>query len=220
MTLEALLKKPIKNEAGNVYGRLTVVSYLGSSFWLCRCSCGKEVRVRGAQFRSGKTKSCGCRKTDASRETHTTHGDTKLPFYYKWASMKSRCNNPNTKGYKKYGGKGVCVEWKSYQDFRADMYESYLRHVKNHGKKETTIDRVDPNGNYSKENCRWATYKEQGETRGNNIFLEVDGKNLLLKEWAKITGIKYGTLFWRYSRWGSVPRVISKNPGYEFRQSI
>lgn len=74
---------------------------------------------------------------------------------------KARCNNKKLPAYRYYGKLGVKIEWKNFNDFLIDMYQSYLQHVEIYGKKQTTLDRINPYGNYSKSNCRWATCKEQ-----------------------------------------------------------
>jgi hypothetical protein len=81
--------------------------------------------------------------------------------------MKQRCLNQNSKNYKDYGGKGVLIseDWLTFQNFMNDMYESYLEHLNEHGKKDTSIDRINPEGNYEKENCRWATWKIQNNNK-------------------------------------------------------
>jgi hypothetical protein len=82
-------------------------------------------------------------------------------LYIKYMSMNIRCRYPSQENYKYYGGRGIKCEWESYQSFKKDMYESYKIHLNTYGKKETTLDRLDFNGNYCKENCRWSNWKQQ-----------------------------------------------------------
>lgn len=89
-------------------------------------------------------------------------------LYMTFMGMKNRCNCPTAGGYKHYGGKGIKVEWKTYKEFKDDMYESYLEHFKKYGRKQTSLDRIDSDKNYCKENCRWATWREQCINRINS----------------------------------------------------
>lgn len=94
---------------------------------------------------------------------------TTRNFNRKFHRMKSRCYNPNDASYVRYSGKGIKVEWKSFEDFRDDMYESYKKHLAKHGAKDTTLDRINNDGNYCKENCRWATNLQQIANRTTTI---------------------------------------------------
>lgn len=164
---------------GKVFGRLTVIKEAGrnktSLLWLCRCECGIEKIIQGNHLKEGKILSCGCymKEKASSRitERNVTHGLSKTRFYKIWSEMLRRCSNPNAANYSMYGGRGikVCDEWKSFEGFYKDMYSGY--------KKGLSIDRIDVNGNYCKENCRWLDAKGQARNRRNTIF--VNGISLI-----------------------------------------
>lgn len=96
-----------------------------------------------------------------------THGFSRTRFYYIWAGMKKRCTLESRPDYPRYGGRGItfCSEWESFINFKDDMYESYEKHVKTFGEKNTTLDRVNTNKDYCKSNCKWSTYYEQAQNR-------------------------------------------------------
>src|SRR3990167_7622642 len=95
---------------------------------------------------------------------NTTHNMSLERFYRIWKAMKSRCNNPKNNGYKFYGGRGIKVEWHSFEEFKRDMLKTY--------KDNLSIDRIDNDGNYSKENCRWTTSLEQANNHSNNLIID------------------------------------------------
>lgn len=189
--------------AGQRFGRLVAVKMVGkasggTALWECICDCGKKHIVRSASLRNGDTQSCGClhREGLVKRNTVHSHRDTRL--YGIWNKIKDRCFNPNCKRFSDYGGRGitVCREWK-------DSFQAFFDWAMENGYKDSlTIDRKDPNGNYEPTNCRWSTYKEQGNNKRNNRLITVHGKTHTVGEWASIVGIKYSTLYSRIYRNG------------------
>ena len=155
---------PVK--VGEVFSRLTVLAFaeldnFQRKRFLCRCECGKECVVAGYKLRQGATRSCGCLNVESCRSVGSAnlrHGMSKSPTYLSWSSMLQRCNNPADPSYCYYGALGVSVDprWKKFDNFLADMGE----------RPETlTLDRLDPFGNYTKANCRWATAAEQANNK-------------------------------------------------------
>ena len=172
--------------SGDRFGRLVVVRKAeakgkrGEIYWLCKCDCGNMKSVRANQLTRGITKSCGC----LQRESVKTHGMTGVPTFKSWDSMKQRCLNPNSPDYANYGGRGikVCEEWvDSFDSFLADMGTRPTG---------TTLDRIDPNGNYEKANCRWATVKTQNSNKRATKRYAFNGKELTASEISELTGVQ------------------------------
>jgi len=142
-----------------VFDQLEVMEFLfyknNNAYWICRCSCGNFVKRRANLLVFNKYHSCGC-VTKSKKQTHGLWDHKLYPF---WNTMTQRCYNPNQKAYINYGGRGiqVCDEWKGASgllNFIKDMENGYEKHLE--------LDRIDVNGNYCKENCRWADYSMQG----------------------------------------------------------
>lgn len=164
---------------------------------MCRCDCGNPNNkiVLGESLKSGKTKSCGCFATEVKKNSGKKtkkHGDTYKRLWRIWSGMKSRCNYSKHIEYYNYGGRGItyCSEWNEYKVFK--------EWALNNGYQDNlTLERIDCNGNYSPENCKWITMKEQQNNRRNTVYLTIDGEKHSLSEWSDITGISPETLRWR-----------------------
>jgi len=133
---------------------------------------------------------CGRKKCDIHRYSKTT-------FYKRWWHVRARCKFKWDKDYKNYGGRGIIFEWEFYNDFVKDMYKSYLAHVKKHGDKDTTLERIDVSKSYTKSNCRWATRKEQGMNLRKSVKLKLGNITKHRFEWARIYGISDEALAYR-----------------------
>lgn len=202
------------NLVGRRFGRLVVaeksqphISPCGtqSTVWVCRCDCGNEVAVFAQNLMRGRTLSCGCYNNEVRGKQSKTHGETDTRLYGIWCSMKRRCHNPHDTGYFRYGARGitVCDEWRN-------SYESFRDWAVSHGYGDgLTIDRRDNEKGYGPDNCRWATATEQANNRGKTFFVMHDGKYLPLSEWARLTGIKYGTLYYRLASGWPVDKALT-----------
>lgn len=113
------------------------------------------------------------------------HGMKGTRFYRIYKNIENRCNNKNFPHYRLYGNRGIRCRWSNFIDFKNDMYESYIQHVQQFEEKNTSIDRIDNNSHYSKDNCRWATTTEQASNKRNNHIIAFKGKSMILNEWAR-----------------------------------
>lgn len=202
-------------------GRLTIIEFVGMAkpteksqalpMWKCRCECGNEVVVQSKSLMNaarGKpgTSSCGCLQKEtiaAIGKSHVTHGMSESVEYNAWLHIRDRCRNQKSAAREGYGGRGICVDerWDDFAVFIADM-----------GRRPdnmTSIDRIDVNGNYCKENCRWADPTIQSRNRRTNILLTHDGVTLRIHEWSERTGIPIKTLAWRHHEGWSDSKVVT-----------
>ena len=197
-----------KDISGQVYGRLTVIRRVTindkpRTYWDCTCSCGKTVVVWGDSLRRGATRSCGCFMRERAVETNTTHGLRNHPLYFVWNGMRDRCYKETHPRYKDWGGRGVkfCDRWLNFKNFYDDMSPTY--------QKGLTIDRIDNDGDYSPDNCRWATHKEQANNQRSNRVLEFNGKNQTLAQWSEELNINYDALRDRLNEEWSVEDALT-----------
>ena len=150
---------------GRKFGRLTVVKRAESinkrTMWQCCCDCGNEVVVEAYNLKTGHTTSCGCVQKEATARACKTHGQCRTRLYRIWICMKNRCYCNHYHAFRHYGGRGitVCDKWRN--DFQA-FYEWAMSHGYSD---DLTIDRMDNNGNYCPENCRWITMAEQNQNK-------------------------------------------------------
>lgn len=204
---------------GHKFGMLTVLSYDHYTpnryhIYKCQCDCGNTRMATRQGLLKGITVNCGC------INLHKTHGMSDTRFYNIWLGIKFRCYNSKSKAYKWYGEKGIkmCDRWlESFENFRDDMYPSYLEHVAIYGEKDTSIDRIDNNEDYCPENCRWSTSKVQNNNRTSNRYINYNGETLTLSQlvdkYAE-DGVSYSAVKQRLDAGWSIDFALSKVDRY------
>ena len=173
-----MARKKLEVKSGDKFGRLTIVTEIQKHVckngaevrnFLCVCECGNNIEVLLKNLKQGRSKSCGCYRSEfmSNQKYRITHGKHLHPLYHTWEGMKSRCYNINADNYQNYGGRGIqiCDRWlNSFENFLQDMGEK---------PEGTTIDRIDVNGNYEPTNCRWVSGTEQRINRRIKVIKEV-----------------------------------------------
>jgi hypothetical protein len=183
-----------KNLLGLTFGSVLVTHYEGSNgrktLWKVVCTaCGSIKTLNSTDLQ--RAKSCGCLQKQSISTAQKTHGMTKTPIYAIYRSMIDRCKLPTHQAWKNYGGRGIEVDdtWKNFIAFYNDMYPTYQPGL--------TLDRINNNGNYSKENCRWVTYEQNANNRRTSKFIDTPQGKMTIAQAARYYGIGTTTLHYR-----------------------
>lgn len=210
---------------GGKFGKLLVKSLAPKELWIrnesyfiCDCDCGKSgLVINGCRIKNGSTQSCGCLKLERQLLAKTTHGHTsskassgrrhRSPTYRTWETMKRRCLSPVSANYHLYGGRGitVCPEW-------IESFDAFLRDMGEQPSPSHSLDRINGDLGYSKDNCRWATWVQQGRNRANNRKLTLNGITRCVSEWCEITGLAHTTIHSRLVRGWSEEEALTVKP--------
>lgn len=199
---------------GNKYGRLSVLcclpheKYKRPRIWKCVCECGNITFAPADALKDGTRKSCGC--------LYTKHGHARdnTRTYRIWSGMNDRCNNPRRPEFKHYGGRGItiCPEWRDYLSFLRDMGEA---------PDGLELDRIDNEGSYCKENCRWSTRRQQLRNTRRSRIISANGKKMTVVEWSEETGISPVTISARLRRgWEESAAIFTPLVPLELRRTF
>jgi hypothetical protein len=209
-------KRPPENLSQQRFGRLIAQSIAGyrlnnAIVWTCLCDCGNTKDARAASLKKGDVKSCGCLARECMPPRLAKHGMSYYSGFKTWQGMMRRCNNPADKNFSLYGGRGikVCDRWLDPRNFAKDMGE------KPGG---CSLDRINPNGDYCSENCRWATPAEQGANKRSNRMIQHEGQVLHMSEWCRRLGVKPSTVLNRINS-GMDPSLALTMPSRRQRRA-
>lgn len=206
---------------GKRFGTLTVLGRAANrttpngnrfTYWLCKCDCGTLKEIRAEHLKAGKIVSCGCQQSkNGTANPAYKHGGTGTRLYYVWNGMHQRCYNPNNERYSSYGGRGirVCAEWDDFATFRDWALSAGYDESASYG--ECTLDRINVNGNYCPDNCRWVNEAVQSRNRTTNIYLTYKGETKVLKDWARMLKTD-GQVLKRRIEKGWTPEQIIETP--------
>jgi len=202
MHTPTVAEKPFRGQdlTGKRFGILTVTRFSHferfgrensrSAYWRCRCDCGAESTVYCGSLRRGKTISCGCIEAACRGQRHVKHADARIgkwhPMYSRWRGIQQRCNNPSSPAYKNYGGRGIKLLWRCWEDFKRDMEPTFQPSL--------SIDRIDNDGHYCKENCRWVDRKTQCRNTRKNRIVTINGISKTATDWNEIMRFPRGVV--------------------------
>lgn len=197
------MPKSIKVNKWNKYWKLTILEEIFTKCrraFKCECECWNIVDVMLCHLSSWHTISCWCYRKIWITENKTTHWMTNSRIYRIWQAINNRCYNNNIKDYKYYWWRWIMCEWNSFEEFYTDMKEWYNN--------ELSIDRIDTNKNYCRNNCRWATDIEQANNRRNNYLIEYNWVTNTLAEWSNKIWINRGIIRYNIEQWKSMWEVL------------
>jgi hypothetical protein len=184
--------------SGKTFGKYTVIGYSHTekkrSFWIVEDQFGVTSIKKGNDLVKLKPLNEKYKNRKIKMNLNENGKRYRDPFYSVWSTMKARCNNPKSQGYKNYGARGIkiCDKWLEFKGFYEDMYSGY--------EKGLSIERVDNNGNYEKENCVWADIKTQSKNKRNTAKVIYEGNEYSIIELAEILGVNRQALYMRYYR--------------------
>lgn len=191
-------KRPnrIKDLTNKRFGKLVVLNFNSiskskHSIWECKCDCGNKCLSYSTNLIRGVASSCGCIKKSVLGKNTTKHGLSKTRIFKIWAGVRKRCLNEKCQSYHNYGGRGIkiCERWNDFYNFYNDMINGYSD--------ELTLDRIDPNGDYTPSNCRWVNHQAQANNRRNNVFICFNGETKTIAQWSNITGVRRNAISYR-----------------------
>ena len=187
------------NLIGQKFGRLTVIDEddkkNGIVHWKCLCDCGNEVSVRTCHLRSGAIQSCGCLQRERTSKANSKHRMSGTPEHLAWKSIKARCYNKNNSHYKYYGGRDikVCERW-------INNFDNFFKDMGPRPGPRYSIDRIDNDGDYTPNNCRWADTYTQANNKSDSRFITYNGETKTITQWAREIGIGIQTLYGRIDK--------------------
>lgn len=209
--------RPLIDITGQRFGILTVIEPIYDQDsrrwkWRCKCDCGNETLSSANNLKSGVT-SCGCLRRKKSHDRLYVHGKSHSRLFPIWQSMMQRCDNPRCHAYDNYGGRGirVCDAWED--DFEAFEEWAYANgYDDNAPRGKCTIDRIDVNGDYEPNNCRWVSMAKQANNKRCSVYIEFNGERKTIGEWAKETGLTHSMIKGRLNRGWSIERALTTPP--------
>jgi hypothetical protein len=209
--------RKFKDLTGQRFGRLIAVKYLGNGKWLCQCDCGNSKIVNSGDLNSSRVNSCGCYKSEYITKKNKIHGLRQHRLYSIYYGMINRCYNESVESYNYYGGRGikVCDEWLDKENGFINFYNWA---IENGYDDSLTIDRIDVNGNYEPNNCRWATSTIQAFNKNNTVFVTFDNERKTLVEWCNLYNINIKTVRDRVKREWDIIKAIRTPVNSKYRR--